>query len=149
MLTFGLLFRSLDCALRQSMDLALSDMDLTFAQGHIMGFLAQCAAPPCAKDIEDRFQLSHPTVSGLLARLEKKEFIAQRPDPQDRRRKLIYILPKGQRCNETMHAVIQRGDKKLLEGFSQEEADRFRQYLLRALHNVAPDFEPETEEFQT
>ena len=148
MLTFGLLFRSLDCALRQSMDLALSDMDLTFAQGHIMGFLARCNTPPCAKDIEDRFQLSHPTVSGLLARLEKKEFIAQRPDPQDRRRKLIYILPKGQRCNETMHAVIQRGDKKLLEGFSQEEADRFRQYLLRALHNVAPDFEPETEEFQ-
>ena len=148
MLTFGLLFRSLDCALRQSMDLALSDMDLTFAQGHIMGFLARCNVPPCAKDIEDRFQLSHPTVSGLLARLEKKEFIAQRPDPQDRRRKLIYILPKGQRCNETMHAVIQRGDKKLLEGFSQEEADRFRQYLLRALHNVAPDFQPETEEFQ-
>lgn len=148
MLTFGLLFRSLDCALRQSMDLALSDMDLTFAQGHIMGFLARCATPPCARDIEDRFQLSHPTVSGLLARLEKKEFIAQRPDPQDRRRKLIYILPKGQRCNETMHAVIQRGDKKLLEGFSQEEADRFRQYLLRALHNVAPDFQPETEEFQ-
>ena len=148
MLTFGLLFRSLDCALRQSMDLALSDMDLTFAQGHIMGFLARCNVPPCAKDIEDRFQLSHPTVSGLLARLEKKEFIAQRPDPQDRRRKLIYILPKGQRCNETMHAVIQRGDKKLLEGFSQEEADRFRQYLLRALRNVAPDFEPEMEEFQ-
>lgn len=148
MLTFVFLFKSLDCALRQSMDLALSDMDLTFAQGHIMGFLARCNAPPCAKDIEDRFQLSHPTVSGLLARLEKKEFIAQRPDPQDRRRKLIYILPKGQRCNETMHAVIQRGDKKLLEGFSQEEADRFRQYLLRALHNVAPDFQPETEEFQ-
>ena len=71
MLTFGFLFKSLDCALRQSMDLALSDMDLTFAQGHIMGFLAQCAAPPCAKDIEDRFQLSHPTVSGLLARLEE------------------------------------------------------------------------------
>ena len=148
MLTFGLLFKSLDCALRQSMDRALSDMDLTFAQGHIMGFLGHCDAPPCAKDIEDQFQLSHPTVSGLLARLEKKEFITQRPDPQDRRRKLIYILPKGQRCNETMHAVIQRGDKKLLEGFSQEEADRFRQYLLRALHNVAPDFEPETEEFQ-
>ncbi len=148
MLTFGLLFRSLDCALRQSMDLALSDMDLTFAQGHIMGFLARCNTPPCAKDIEDRFQLSHPTVSGLLARLEKKEFIAQRPDPQDRRRKLIYILPKGQHCNETMYAVILHGDKKLLEGFSQEEADRFRQYLLRALRNVAPDFQPETEEFQ-
>ena len=148
MLTFGRIFRSLDCALGQRMDQALSGMDLTFSQGHIMGYLAHRDTPPCARDIEDRFHLSHPTVSGLLSRLEKKEFIQLREDPEDRRRKLVYILPKGQQCNETMYAVILHGDKKLLEGFSQEEADRFRQYLLRALRNVAPDFEPETEEFQ-
>ena len=78
MVTFGRVFRSLDCALRRRMDQALSGMDLTFSQGHIMGYLAHCDTPPCAKDIEDRFHLSHPTVSGLLSRLEKKEFIALR-----------------------------------------------------------------------
>ena len=40
MLTFGRIFRSLDCALGQRMDQALSGMDLTFSQGHIMGYLA-------------------------------------------------------------------------------------------------------------
>ena len=81
MLTFGRIFRSLDCALGQRMDQALSGMDLTFSQGHIMGYLAHRDTPPCAKDIEDRFHLSHPTVSGLLSRLEKKEFIQLREDP--------------------------------------------------------------------
>lgn len=143
MLTFGRIFRSLDCALGQRMDQALSGMDLTFSQGHIMGYLAHRDTPPCAKDIEDRFHLSHPTVSGLLSRLEKKEFIQLREDPEDRRRKLVYILPKGQQCNETMYAVIQSGDKKLLEGFTPEEEAQFREYLLRALHNVSPEFDIE------
>ena len=146
MFPFGRTFRRLDCAMRQSMDQALSSMDLTFSQGYIMGYLAYSEQPPCAKDIEDRFQLSHPTVSGLLSRLEKKEFIALRPDPEDRRRKLVYILPKGKQCNETMHAVIRDGEERLLTGFSQEEREQFQQYLLRALQNVSPEFEPEKEE---
>lgn len=146
MFPFGRTFRRLDCAMRQSMDGALSSMDLTFSQGHIMGYLVHSEQPPCAKDIEDRFQLSHPTVSGLLSRLEKKEFIALRPDPEDRRRKLVYILPKGKQCNETMHAVIRDGEERLLTGFSQKEREQFQQYLLRALQNVSPEFEPEKEE---
>ena len=64
MVTFGRVFRSLDCALRRRMDQALSGMDLTFSQGHIMGYLAHCDTPPCAKDIEDRFHLSHPPYLG-------------------------------------------------------------------------------------
>ncbi len=148
MVTFGRVFRSLDCALRRRMDQALSGMDLTFSQGHIMGYLAHCDTPPCAKDIEDRFHLSHPTVSGLLSRLEKKDFIALREDPDDRRRKLVYILPKGRQCNETMAAVIQNGDKKLLEGFTPEETAQFLNFLFRALHNVSPDFDPKKEESQ-
>lgn len=148
MVTFGRIFRSLDRALGRRMDQALAGMDLTFAQGHIIGYLVHCQTPPCAKDIEERFHLSHPTVSGLLARLEKKEFIALREDPEDRRRKLVYMLPKGQQCDEAMRAVIQNGDKKVLEGFAPEEEAQFRSFLLRALHNVAPDFDLEKEELQ-
>ena len=148
MITFGLIFRNLDCALGRRMDQALAGMDLTFSQGHIIGYLVHCPTPPCAKDIEERFHLSHPTVSGLLARLEKKEFIALREDPEDRRRKLVYVLPKGQQCDEAMRAVIQNGDKRVLEGFAPEEEAQFRSFLLRALHNVAPDFDLEKEELQ-
>ena len=71
-----------------------------------------------------------------------------REDPDDRRRKLVYILPKGRQCNKTMAAVIQNGDKKLLEGFTPEETAQFLNFLLRALHNVSPDFDPKKEESQ-
>ena len=136
MVTFGRVFRSLDCALRRRMDQALSGMDLTFSQGHIMGYLAHCDTPPCAKDIEDRFHLSHPTVSGLLSRLEKKDFIELRPDETDRRCKRIYVLPKGDELNETMGRVILDNEAQVVAGFSPEERELFTSMLLRAIDNM-------------
>jgi hypothetical protein len=70
---YGYLLKVLSGCMKASMDNALASMDLTSAQGHIMGYLAQRSQPPCSRDIEETFHLSHPTVSGLLSRLEKKE----------------------------------------------------------------------------
>lgn len=147
MLTCGHMFRVLSCAMGQNMNQALSGMDLTFAQGHILGFLEHCTEPPCAKDMEEKFSLSHATVSGLLSRMEKKGFIAQKPDPQDRRRKLCYLLPKGKQCCETLTKVMRQGEENLMMGFSQEETEQFHSYLLRAMRNVSPDFHIPEEEF--
>ena len=77
---YGYLLKVLSGCMKASMDNALASMDLTSAQGHIMGYLAQRSQPPCSRDIEETFHLSHPTVSGLLSRLEKKDFIEFRPD---------------------------------------------------------------------
>ena len=90
---YGYLVRVLQNCTDQAMNNALASMDLTAAQGHIMGFITHREKPPCARDIEEQFQLSHPTVSGILSRLEQKGFVEMRPDPQDRRYKRIYVLP--------------------------------------------------------
>lgn len=120
----------------QAITNALTEMDLTAAQGHIMGFLSRRAEAPCPKDIEEVFHLSHPTVSGLLNRLEKKEFIALRPDPSDKRCKRIYILPKGEACNQKIHTVIKAIEHQLVQDFSPEEQDTFTRLLDRALSNM-------------
>lgn len=115
---------------------ALAQMDLTAAQGHIMGFLARRKEPPCSRDIEEEFHLSHPTVSGLLSRLEKKGFIAFRPDEKDRRCKRIYVLPKGRASQELMHHTILSNEERIVQGFSEEEKTLFIQFLCRAIANM-------------
>ena len=120
----------------QSMTNALETMELTAAQGHIMGYLAHQKTPPCPRDIESDFQLSHPTVSGILSRLEQKGFIQLRTDPEDRRCKRIYILPKGKACHELMHQTIQRNEKRIVEGFSPQEQELFGQLLQRSITNM-------------
>ena len=133
---YGHLLRILHWCTDQSMTNALEKMDLTASQGHIMGFLAHSAEPPCPRDIEENFHLSHPTVSGLLSRLEKKDFIQLRPDENDRRCKRIHVLPKGRECMDNMHRVIQNNETRLVEGFTPEEQAMFADFLNRAIANM-------------
>lgn len=135
---YGHSLRILHWQLDQSVSGALAQMELTAAQGHVMGFLSHRQTPPCSRDIEEAFQLSHPTVSGLLSRLEKKGFIEFRPDEADRRCKRIYVLPKGHACHETIHRIIAENEAKVVEGFTEEEKAKFAAYLRRAISNMGP-----------
>lgn len=115
---------------------ALASLELTAAQGHILGFITHRSQAPCSRDIEEAFRLSHPTVFGLLARLEKKGFIEFRPDGNDRRCKRIYLLPKGVQVNETMQRTILETEDKLVQGFTEEEKELFAQLLTRSIGNM-------------
>lgn len=133
---YGHLIRVLHCAISRSMTDALGQMELTSSQGRLLGYLARREEPLCPRDIEEEFHLSHPTVSGLLARLEKKQFIALRPDERDRRCKRIYILPKGMNCHEKINKTILENEERIVRGFSQEEKALFADFLTRAAGNM-------------
>lgn len=126
----------LHSAADQAMTNALASMELTAAQGRVMGYITHREHPPCSRDIEETFHLSHPTVSGILSRLEKKGFIEFRPDPDDRRCKRIYVLPKGHECNALMHQTIQQTESQLVQNFTDEEKALFAQLLNRAITNM-------------
>ena len=133
---YGHLTRILHWCTDQTMTAALEEMDLTASQGLVMGYLAHQASPPCPRDIESEFQLSHPTVSGLLQRLEQKGFVELRTDPSDRRCKRIYILPKGYECHNLMHRTIQDTEQRIVSGFTPEEQEQFASLLRRAITNM-------------
>ena len=139
---FGFLVRVLHWCTHQSMDNALETMDLTAAQGHIMAYLAHAQQPPCPRDLEAEFHLTHPTVSGLLSRLEQKGFLQLRTDPEDRRCKRIYVLEKGMQCHEVMHRTIQENERRMTEGFTPEEKEVFSDLLQRAIRNMGGDPTP-------
>ena len=133
---YGHLLRILHWCTDQSMTNALESMELTASQGHIMGYLAHQKTPPCPRDIEAEFQLSHPTVSGILSRLEQKGFLELRTDPDDRRCRRIYILEKGIQCHELMHSTILANERRIVQGFTPEEQEQFSRLLQRAITNM-------------
>ena len=132
----GYLIRVAEKCRGQAMTNALASMELTAAQGQIMSFIAHRTEPPCARDIEEAFQLTHPTVSGLLSRLEQKEFIEMRPDPKDRRCTRIYVLPRGLELHETMNQTIDSTEEQLMQNFTEEEKEQFAAFLQRAIDNL-------------
>ena len=136
---FGHYVRILHWCTDQRITNALAEMELTASQGPILGYIAHRKSPPCARDIEEQFHLGHPTVSGLLGRLEKKGFIEFFPDETDRRCKRLRLLDKGQQCIEIMHCAIQENEAQLVQGFSEEEQELFFTLLNRAIHNMGGD----------
>ena len=118
---------------------ALMHFDLTASQGPILGYIAHRKTPPCSRDIEEEFKLSHPTVSGLLSRLEKKEFIQFRSDESDRRCKRIYLLPKGRDFTESIHRTIADTETQMVRDFTEEEKELFFSLLNRAITNMGGD----------
>ena len=133
---YGRRIRQLDSANHQTMTATLASMELTASQGHILTFIAHAPVPPCPKDMEEAFHLSHPTVSGLLSRLEKKGFIRIDPDPADRRCKRVSLDAKGRECLAKMEATITSNEAKLVQNFTEEEKALFADLLSRAITNL-------------
>ena len=133
---YGYLLRVLHWCFDQAMTTAMEELELTAAQGHIMGYLNHCDSPPCPRDVEERFQLSHPTVSGILSRLEQKGFVELQPDGNDRRCKRIRVLPKGVECHQRIHEAIAANEERLVQSFTEDEQEQFRQLLERAIANM-------------
>ena len=133
---YGHYLRILHGCTDQIMSTAVARMELTPVQSRVMGYLAHRAEPACAKDVEEEFQLSHPTVSGILSRLEKKQFVEFRPDPADRRCKRIYVLEKGWEHIEQIHRVIKDNEDRIVDDFSEEEKQQFAAFLERAIRNM-------------
>ena len=143
---YGHLIRILHWCTDQTMTDALNKLNLTAAQGRLMAFVVHRGEQPTyAKDVEAELHLTHPTVSGLLSRLEQKGFVELRRDPEDRRCKRIYVLPKGRDCQHTMYQIILSNENRFVQGFSSEERAMFRSMLQRAIDNMRGAF-PQTEQ---
>ena len=134
--TYGLYIKSLHFFLDQIMARELSDFGLTPSQARIVGYLIHSETAPCARDVEAFFDLSHPTVSGILSRMEAKGFIEIRPDGHDRRIKRIYPLEKCYAIDERILCCIKDNEKQMVLGFTQEEDELFQQLLQRAIENL-------------
>lgn len=74
----------------------LKKYDLTFSQMHILLFIAmKNNGSVQQKEIEQYFDLKHPTVVGLLKRLEKKNLLEVRENPDDRRSNIVVVTEQS------------------------------------------------------
>ena len=142
----GRSFKRLHFLLDQAINQRLLELDLTTAQGRIIGYLTHRSEPPCARDLETDFGLSHATVSGILSRMESKGFIEIQPDPDDRRVRRICLLEKGRACSQEIARHIRDTEQSMAEGFSPQELALLRSFLKRAIGNLNQANQPNREE---
>lgn len=73
-----------------------------------------------------------PATSGsVIGRLEAKGWVRREADPNDRRRKLLWITPAGEQTAQQMKRVVARAQTRILGPLSAAEREQFVRLLGR------------------
>jgi DNA-binding MarR family transcriptional regulator len=79
----------------------------------------------CAEGLASRLGLTLPTVSGVLADLDRAGFIERHPDPADRRRTIVQVIPaRAALIGEWLDGAA-KPLARVLEKLSPSEQDAF------------------------
>ena len=84
-------------------------------------------------DIQAVFKLTNPTVSGIIDRLEEKEFIKRVRSEKDARYRRLVPLPKGEALYDDLQRSAAEAEAHLVKDMTPEEASEFKRLLQVAL----------------
>lgn len=85
--------------------------------------------PIYQKDIEQEFDIRRSTATGILQRLEKRELIERTSCKEDNRLKAIFLTSAGQQKVSENISKLEKFDKSLIQGISEEELATFFRLL--------------------
>ena len=132
----GYQFKIIDEKIKVRADEDLKRHDLTLMQTRVLGFLAEVGGQATQKEIEDDLAVSHPTVVGLVFRMEQKGFLTTRPDPMDRRNKLVELTERARELGQEIDSTVAQHDAQLLHGFTEQEQEMLKAFLSRINRNL-------------
>lgn len=140
----GMRVRILSQTIHTAIDRKLTALGLTGQQSYILRYLSERKDEPVyARDIEKRFNLTHPTVSGIIQRLEAKGFLATEPELSDRRCKYLNLTPKAEECQEEIEQHIQSLEHTMVRGMTDGEVEAFHRLLDLAYQNLSKEMKKE------
>lgn len=130
------LIKQINDAMVLQMNRNLSEWDLTFSQMQILRVLHKNGGAASQKYIETSLGVTHPTVVGLVTRLEKNGFVETHHDDADRRRKIVTLTPKAGLHRQSLESAKADAEKRLLSGFSAEDLSSLEKYLMALRANA-------------
>ena len=136
----GLRFTFLHKAFRQQLDIAVKDFDLTGVQFAVLSQLNRLEFSGMheisQKTLEEATHTTHPTMTEILKKLEKKSFIVCSTSQTDRRIKLISSTEKSR----ALHLHLQECDEdiftSLCANIPQEDINTMLRVTEQMLNNA-------------
>lgn len=107
---------------------------ITGAEGHLLSYVA-VYGPARVGELRRVFGHKPSTLTGLLDRLERAEWITRSIDPRDRRGFLIEATPAGTRVGRRARLLVEEFEESILEKVENEDLEGFAR-VLEALADV-------------
>ena len=116
--------------------LAASGIDeFNGAQGRILYVLWQ-HEDISISSLSAKTSLANTTLTSMLDRMENSGLIVRKPDPADRRSRLIALTDKAKALQHDYELVSQKMNERYYIGFTESEIRQFEAYLQRVLENL-------------
>lgn len=105
------------------------------AQGRILYVLWQ-NEDISISSLSAQTSLANTTLTNMLDRMENMGLIVRKPDPKDRRNKLIALTEKAKSLQDDYTRISQQMNEIYYTGFTDAEIMLFESYLQRILSNL-------------
>lgn len=111
----------------------LLQQDLTASQFKIMLVLYHSEQVVCQGDIEKKFNMTNPTVTGLVQKLEAKGLIVRVPKDDDRRVKQLILTQQALERKEEMLSIEQYLEDMMTKNLNEEEREQLCKLLTKLM----------------
>lgn len=136
------LSKSIRSAIDDELDRAFSSVGetrLTSVQAHVMGFLyeqRELGNVVYQRDIEQAFHVQRSTATEILKLLEQRNLILRESEQHDARLKRITVTERALQTKNLVDSTIDKVEKKLVNGFSDEEIRTYIELTEKLRRNV-------------
>ncbi|WP_066735450.1 MarR family winged helix-turn-helix transcriptional regulator [Cupriavidus sp. D384] len=117
-------------------DLSRSTLDLTRAQYRALAYLSYHGEMNQAA-LADLMEVAPISAGRLLDRMEEGGWIARRPNPEDRRERMVRMTEKADQALDAAQHVGDVVTGLALDGFTEAESEQFVEFLRRARANLS------------
>lgn len=136
-MNIGCIFR-LNNALIKQKNRKMAKWELTSIQADVLVYILLNADKGEINqlDIQAVFKLTNPTVSGIVDRLEEKNFIKRVKSLKDARFRRLIPMPKGEELLGVLTQSAHDAEEDLLKNMTPDEQEEFERLLKIALETV-------------
>lgn len=132
----GYLIKNINDKLKVKADADLKHSNLTLAQSRVLAFLDSRGDQATQKEIEVYLEVSHPTVVGIISRMEKNGHLRCWVDETDKRNKIVALTEQAKALGEEMEQQILANERMLLASLSEADIKKLKQMLLIIYNNL-------------
>ena len=116
----GYLIKMINDKVKVKADADLSTYELTLSQSRVLTFLKSKDGQATQKEIEEFLEVSHPTVVGIVSRMEQRGYVTTWLDTKQQRSKMVRLTAKAQTIGEELVRMVQEQENTMLQGLTQE-----------------------------
>jgi len=122
--------------LKNKLDKALKEFDITAAQFAVIVQIHLSDLPITAAEIAQKLGSDRPTISGIINRLEKKGIVLKIDNPADKRSSYLEIYKESNKLVEKIKIISDELTTNIFSIYSKEETKQFTEMVLNLIERT-------------